>query len=166
MTHQDVLDNEGLEDDTGISKAQDFHTMLEVVLKSYIELQETGFSWDLCYKAMVYEKIEFVLFTPFVRVDGKEADKLCGKYLSRTSNVAHLCRYCMCPTSKSDDPLADYPLKTTEKIARLVRKNNEEALQQMSQHNIDNAMYKLRFGCHNKEGIHGACLVEMLYAIL
>ena len=80
--------------------------------------------------------------------------------------MAHLCHYCMCPMSKSDDPLADYPLKTKEKIARLVRKNNEEALQQMSQHNIDNAMYKLRFGCHNKQGIHGACPVEMLHAIL
>ena len=27
-------------------------------------------------------------------------------------------------------------------------------------------MYKLRFGSHNKQGIHGACPVDMLHAIL
>ena len=50
MAHQDVLDDEGHEDATDVSKAQDFHSMLEVVLRSYIALQGTGFFWDLHYK--------------------------------------------------------------------------------------------------------------------
>jgi hypothetical protein len=61
------------------------------VLKSYVDLQNTGFIWDLAYKGIWYRDVEFVLFTPFIKVDGEEADKLCGKYLSRTSNVAQLC---------------------------------------------------------------------------
>ena len=166
MAHQDALEDEGLADNVDISKAQDFHSMLEVVLKSYIQLQNTGFFWDLPYKGRLFKDIEFVLFTPFVKVDGEEADKLCGKYLSRTRNVAQLCRYCECPTDKSDDPLADYRLKTKRKINALIAQNNVYALQQLSQHLIENCMHAVRFGCHNRQGIHGACPIEMLHALL
>ena len=111
MAHQDALEDEGLAEDKAVCKAQDFHSMVEVVLKSYVDLQNKGFFWDLAYKGKVYKNIEFVMFTPVVKVDGEEGDKLCGKYLSRTKNVSQLCRYCECPTNESDDPLADYPLK-------------------------------------------------------
>jgi hypothetical protein len=82
-----------------------------------VTLQEIGFTWDLSYKGNLYQNIEFVLFTPFVKVDGEEANKLCGKYLSRTSNVAQLCQYCECPTADSDNPHANYALKTKSKIS-------------------------------------------------
>jgi len=166
MAHQDALEDEGLADNVAISKAQDFHTMLKVVLKTYIKLQNSGFIWDLFYKQQWFKNIEFVLFTPFIKVDGEEADKLCGKYLSRTRNVAQLCRYCECPTKKSDDPMADYRLKTKAKISALITQKNGQILQQLSQHLIENCMYELQFGCHNKQGIHGACPVEMLHALL
>jgi hypothetical protein len=45
-------------------KAQDLHEILDVVLESYIKIQDTGFYWDLHYKKKVYENIKFVLFTP------------------------------------------------------------------------------------------------------
>ena len=48
-------------------KAQDLHTMLDVVLRSYYDLQHTGFVWDLKYQNRVYKGIEFVLFTPFIK---------------------------------------------------------------------------------------------------
>ncbi len=140
--------------------------MLEVVLESYVKLQNTGFTWDLNYNDHVYKDLEFVLFMPFIQVDGKEADKLCGKYTSQTGNVAQLCCYCECPTNESDNILAKYLAKTTKKIAKLVRKNKDQELKALSQHNIKNAFYKLRFGSHNKQGIHGACPVDMLHAIL
>ena len=41
-----------------------------------------------------------------------------------------------------------------------------DGLQNMSQHLIQNATYRLRFGCQNKRGIHGACPMEMLHATL
>ena len=65
--------------------------MLDVVLRSYIELQNTGFYWDLKFKnTKVYKDIEFVLFTPFIKVDTEEADKLCGKYQVQTSAVSQI----------------------------------------------------------------------------
>jgi len=36
---------------------------------------------------------------------------------------------------------------------------------QLSQHYIDNACYKLHFGVHNDEGVHGGCPVEMLHCL-
>jgi hypothetical protein len=68
MAYQNVLEDEGIADNIAILKAQDFHSMLEVMLKSYIKLQQMGFIWDLSYQNKVYKDIEFVLFTPFIKV--------------------------------------------------------------------------------------------------
>ena len=76
MAHPDALNDEGNQPATNVERAQDFHAMLSTVLASYIELQETGFVWDLYYRGQVYKNIEFILFTPFMKVDGDEADKL------------------------------------------------------------------------------------------
>ena len=86
--------------------------------------------------------------------------------MSRTRNVTQLCCYCECPTDKSDDPRADYRLKTTKRIKTLIEQNNAKRLQELSQHHIKNCMYALQFGLHNKQGIHGACPIEMLHALL
>ena len=101
-------------------KAQDYHTMLSKLLQSYVDLQNTGFLWDLPYKGEIY-KVEFVLFCPFVKCDTEEGDKNCGKYLSRQGKVAHLCRHCHCPSHMTDDYLAKYPWKTQPKIEKLIR---------------------------------------------
>ena len=68
MAYQDALEDEGIADNIAISKAQDFHTMLKVVLKSCIKLQNMSFIWDLPYQNKVYKDIEFVLFTPLLRL--------------------------------------------------------------------------------------------------
>ena len=169
MLHLDALEenNEYIADDNDdICKAQDFHVMLKSVFRSYIKLQNSGFMWDLYYKNRLYNDIEFVLFTPFFKVDGEEGDKLCGKYTSRTAKVAQLCRYCTCPTMESDDPLANYPLKTVRQIGKLVKRKDEESLKAMSQNLIVNALYDVWFGHHNKQGIHGACPTKMLHVLL
>ena len=85
-----------------IPKTQDLHCVLQKVFASYIKLQKTGFKWDLSYKNELHKDVEFVLFTPFIKVDSDEAEKLCGKFTSRTGNVSMLCRYCQCPTKDSD----------------------------------------------------------------
>jgi len=107
-----------------------------------------------------------VPFIPFIKCDTEEADKLAGKYLSRGQHVAHLCRYCCCPTQKSDQPRASYPRKTVPMITKLVKDKDMDGLRNMSQQCITNAMYQLRFGAHNEEGVHGACPLEMLHALL
>ena len=43
--------------------------------------------------------------------------------------------------------------------------NNEEMLRHHSQQPIQIASHPLRFGMHNKTGIHGACPIEPLHAL-
>ena len=172
-----VLDGEGAANDDedeinseeegldGTCKAQDFHTVLSVILESFVELQRTGFVWDLVYKGKEYKGIEFVIFVPFVKCDTEEGDLLCGKYTVRTGNVKHVCRYCHCPTQEADDPRVKHPPKRQAMIQNLVKKGDLEGLKAISQQNIQNAWYKVRFHAANDAGIHGACPSEKLHAI-
>ena len=149
-----------------LPKAQDLHCMLQKVFASYIKLQKTGFKWDLSYKNKLHKDIEFVLFTPFIKVDSDEAKKLCGKFTSRTGNVSMLCRYCQCPTKDSDKPFARYEVKNVPLIKGMTEADDVEGLRKLSQHCIKNSMYNIRFGLHNNHGIHGACPMDMLHALL
>ena len=158
--------NSDAEDMEDAVKAQDFHTMLSFALKSFVALQETGFVWDVAAYGKVFQNVEFVPFVVNVNCDSEEGDLLCGKYTVRTKNVKHICRYCHCPTEKADNPMATYPMKTQKGIQRLVERGDLEGLRQISQQNIQNAWYKVRFHAANDRGIHGACPSEMLHAIL
>jgi hypothetical protein len=162
-----LVQGEGREDvTTDVCKAQDFHTMLDCLLTSYVEVQTKGFIWDLRYRGKTYKDIEFVPVLIFVKCDTDEADILCGSYKSRTANVAQLCRYCTCPTQESDLVFANYPPKTVPMIQELVNARDFDGLKKLSQQMIKNAWYKIRFHPWNKQGIHGACPSEMLHALL
>jgi len=41
-----------------------------------------------------------------------------------------------------------------------------EGLKMLSQQNLHNAFHRLQFGAHADQGVHGACPLEMLHAIL
>ena len=166
LAHPDMLEEEGNLPEETVSPAQDLHTMLATILREFLEIQEKGFEWDLMYKGKLYKGIEFVVFIPFIKADTDEADRLCGSYTSRTKFVAQLCRYCCCPTSESDQPRARYAPKTQPMISALVKKDDVEGLRLLSQQRINNAFYTLRFGAHNEAGVHGACPLEMLHALL
>ena len=161
----DASDEEDMDSDPAV-KAQDLHTMLGLILESFVKLQRTGFIWDLAYKGKVYKNLEFVIFVPFVKCDTEEADILCGKYTCRTGNVKHVCRYCHCPVTEADDPRANHKLKTQGEINKLVQRGDLEGLKQISQQYIQNAWYKVAFHDANDAGIHGACPSEKLHAIL
>ena len=148
-----------------ISHAQDLHYMLDNILEDYIQLQNMGFTWDLYYNKQWHRNVEFVMFTPFFKLDGDEAEKICGKYTSRTSKVKCLCRYCVCPTAESDRPKAKHEPIMVALITGKIDRNATEELQDISQHNIKNATYKIRFGLHNNQGVHGACPMELLHAL-
>jgi hypothetical protein len=163
---REARENEGKTTKNDAHPAQDFHAMLDFILASYVKLQESGFVWDLFYNGKLYKDIEFIPFVPFIKCDTDEADVLCGSYKSRGKHVAQLCRYCECPTNECDDPLANYPLKRQNKIQKLVDQLASEELKAISQQCIQNATYKLRFGFHNKCGVHGATPLELLHAIL
>ena len=154
------------EDGEPAVKAQDFHTMLSFALKSFVDLQKTGLIWDTAVYGKVFEGLEFVLFVIDVKCDSEEGDLLCGKYTVRTKNVKHLCRACHCPTDQGDNPMAKYKMKTQKDIERLVERGDREGLRRISQQNIQNAWYPVRFHAANDRGIHGACPSEMLHALL
>ena len=161
-----TTEGELLEGAGKVHPAQDFHTVLQDILESYVELQKTGFKWDLMHNGKLCKGVEFIPFVPFIKCDTKEADKFCASYGSRGHGVAQLCRYCECPTNESDNPKAHYRLKTVTKIKGLVARKDENALKNLSQQLIDNAWCAVRFGLHNKQGVHGACPMDMLHAML
>ena len=166
--YAEAMENEGIVDSTSkeASKAQDLHTMLDLILKSYVTMEETGFVWDFCYKNNVYKDTEFVMFVPFIKCDTDEADKLCGSYTSRGWGVSQLCRYCTCPLEKSDSPNANYSFKTPKMVQTLINRKDLDGLKAISQQNIQNAWYRVDFGYHNDHGVHSATPLEMLHHIL
>lgn len=163
MEVEELDDNE--DEDTDAAP-QDFHTILAFILESFVELQRTGFFFDLVYKGKMHKNVEIVLFVPYVKCDTEEGDLLCGKYLCRTKHVKHVCRYCHCPMNESDDPLARHKMKTQPDIQNLVQRGQIHKLKAISQQYIKNAWYKVTFHKANRSGIHGACPSEMLHALL
>ena len=169
--HEVYMDSSDDEGDVGgadkdVDKAGDYHAILSVLLESLRVLIAKGMMFDICYKGKVYKDCELVFFVPFVKCDGDEGDKLCGQYRSRSAKIAQLCRYCMCPNAKTDNPNAKFKYKCWEPIKKLVDEGNEDALQKLSQVNMKNAFHGLRFGLQNERGIHGGCPWELLHAIL
>jgi hypothetical protein len=51
-------------------------------------------------------------------------------------------------------------------MKKLFENRDVEKLRSMSQSCIPNAFHNLRFGLHNKRGVHGACPFELLHAVL
>ena len=166
VAYQQSVRNEGVLKGQQAPKAQDLHSILDVIFKDYTMLQKSGINWDLFYDDNLYEDVELIPFVPFIKADTDEAEKLCGKFTSRGINVSQICRYCTCPTEESDQPMANYPLKTKNRIQSLVDRGEVEELRKLSQHCIQNALYKVRFGSHNKLSVHGACAWDMLHMIL
>ncbi len=147
-------------------KAQDWHAVLSVTMASLKDFLEHGLVWDYKCKAKLYKGVEFVPYIHCIKCDGDEADKLTGHFRSRGKHVQCVCRCCVCPSADADNVNANYKLKTEADIQRLVDREDLHKLKQWSQQNIQNAFYKMRFGLHSKQGVHGACPMELLHHIL
>ena len=165
MRCRDLAEDEGIVTDDAPDTAQDLHTMLSIIMEEYQEFQDKGFVWDLSYRGKVWRGLEFIPYIHFVKCDTMEADKLCGSFTSRGIRVQQICRYCHCLTVDSDDPDVDIRLKTVQEIAELVKNEDVSGLKKLSQQNINNCWYPLRFGSHNGQGIHGSCPLELLHHI-
>jgi hypothetical protein len=163
----DLLEGEGAEPATDKeTHAQDFHSILDVIMESFRDVLQNGFIWDLRYRGKTYKNIEFVPYVVFVKCDTDEADLLCGSFKTRTGNVKNLCRYCTCPTQESDLVNVNFPFKTVSMLTPAVFNNDIEGLWAISQQCIDNAFYKIRFSPESSRGIHGACPMELLHMML
>ncbi len=87
---------------------------MKEMLQFYKNVEDKGFKWDLVIGEHVHQDVEFVPYTAFIKCDTKEADLNCGLFGSQGENVSQLFQKCCCPTKESDNPEADYPLKTQE----------------------------------------------------
>ena len=164
-----VINPDKMEYDEDAHEGQDWHHILAHLLLTYRQqLDRKPMLWHYKYRGKVYENMELHFFVHFVKCDGDEADKLCGKYTTRTGNVQNLCRFCTCPTSKSSWVFGEKHAKTKTEpmIKKLVDENDLQELKKLSQRNLVNAFHGIRFGLHNDTGIHGACPIEMLHHIL
>ena len=145
--------------------AQDLHVIMQVIMHGMKRImRQGGFEWDLNHNQEL-RRLHFVPFMLLIKGDTVEHDKHTGHYGARTRGVKCLCRYCTCPSDKTDDPFADYPLKTTEQIRPLVAKRDYVGLKEISQQCIFNVWYEFEFASHNECGVHGACPMEMLHWI-
>ena len=89
-----VHENEGQRGAAGAKNAQDYHTILAIILESMLPLQDNAFRWDFFYRGKDFKDVEFVPFVPFISCNTDKADGLCGLYKSRNKGVKQLCRYC------------------------------------------------------------------------
>ena len=143
-------------------KASDYHLMLEHILKSLVDVQNgPGIAWKLNYRGVAHDVV-FKFPLMFVSGDTEGHDKLVGKYLSRATNVARLCRYCDCPTLETHNPHCVVTLTKAIDIQRLVRDSDTDGLQAISYHCIQNGFRSVRF-CDPVYGINGATPAELLH---
>ena len=83
---QEGCDSKELKKDEN-QKAADWQAILSEILKSYVEFETKGMHFDYRYGGKTCKNIELVPYIAFVKADTEEADKLCGKYLSRTGRI-------------------------------------------------------------------------------
>ena len=168
--HEEVVEDEGEnpapDSQHDLNKAADWQAILSVILQSYREFETNGFVFDYRFGGKTHKNVEFIPFVLFVKSDTEEADKLCGKFLSRTARVKQLCRYCDIPNALTGHCKVAFNYKTETKIRRLCMQNKVEELRAMSQHHMSYAFHGIRFGLHNDRGIHGGTPIDMLHMVL
>lgn len=119
----DVLDNTKPNKDKP-EKEQDYHNMLNIVLKSFKQAQKTPVVWKFCENGQMVEKNCFFPVL-FIIGDTEGHDKLCGRFLNR-NNIQRLCRYCDCKFDKTDDPFVIYKYTKKKDVDKLIGQGNKK----------------------------------------
>jgi hypothetical protein len=147
---------------TSLERAIDYHHMVEVIFQSVVKVQNgPGLAWSLLYKTNTYPVVwKFPVL--FIIGDTEGHDKMCGKYLSRTSKVNRLCRYCNCGTDDTDNPRIKSEYTKSDDIQKLVLNQDHHGLKSISYHFLLNGFRHLTF-CDNKRGINGSTPAELLH---
>ena len=123
----------------------------------FLRLQNSDFKWNLHCNNTIH-KVVFRPYVPFMVGDTEGHDRLCGHYSARFMEVKQLCQIRECPSY-----LTGFSLP--KKVDSLVQRGLTGKLQSLSQDYLKNGFEGVRFGMHNKRGIFGACLGEMLHLI-
>ena len=67
IAYHEALRNEGQLPTKPPHKAQDFHAILAKILELFVEIQNSGFYWDLQINGEVHEDIKFVPYVSHIR---------------------------------------------------------------------------------------------------
>jgi hypothetical protein len=131
-----------------------------------VDLQgkEGGLPCQFFYRGKVYDAL---LLFPLLAVlgDAESHDQLCGRYNSRGSGVACLCRHCNIPRSQTDYVDYEWKRNLPELVQSVIDANDKEGLKALSQHPIQNAFYEGICLGGNKRGIHGMSPGEPLHVL-
>lgn len=157
-------------------KSQDYHFMLKVILKSYVEEQNKPFFWRINKSNSIGSyNVVFKTAVLFIIGDTEGHDKLCGKYVNRSFHVKRLCRYCNTPTEETDNTNFKFSHNNCKQINCLIdaatkstsNTKQEEAkvrLKNMSLHAVENAWDNVNF-CDPRRGIFGATPGEVMHCL-
>ncbi len=148
------------------AKVQLYHDILSLIFGSLVDLQgkEGGLPYQFFYRGKVYNAL---LLFPLLAVlgDTESHDRLCGRYNSRGSGVARLCRHCNTPRSETDNVDFDWEHILPEQVQSVIDANDKEGLKALSQHPIRNAFYEGICLGGNRRGIHGMSPGEPLHVL-
>ena len=147
------------------AKVQLYHDILSQIFASLVDLQgKDGLPYQFNYRGNVYNSL--LLFPLLVVLGDTEShDRLCGRYNSRGSGVARLCRHCNTPRSETDNVDYDWDHILPEEVQRVIDANDKEGLKALSQHPIRNAFYEGICLGGNTRGIHGMSPGEPLHVL-
>ena len=157
-----IPNQSNMENASPIDRATDYHHIIETIFQSLVKVQQgPGLAWRLTYHQIMYDVVwKFPVL--FIIGDTEGHDKMCGKYLSRTSKVNRLCRYCDCPTQHTDDPYVKFNFTSSQEIIQLVRNEDSVGLKNISYHGLLNGFRYVVF-CDEKRGINGSTPAELLH---
>ena len=117
-------------------KLQDYHNILKVILRSYIECQKNpplwSFDTDISGKKTPLRVHKLMLPTMYIMGDTQGHDNLVGKGASKE----FLCRYCNVPKDQLDNPYFLGKLFKHKTICKLVAQNDSAGLRDHSIYNI------------------------------
>jgi hypothetical protein len=148
------------------AKVQSYHDILSKIFGSLVDLQgeEGGLPYQFFYLGKVYNAL---LLFPLLAVlgDTESHDRLCGRYNSRASGVARLCRHCNISRSQTNNVDYEWEHILPELVQSVIDANDKEGLKALSQHPIRNTFYEGICLGGNKRGIHGMPPGEPLHVL-
>ena len=120
-------------------KLEDYHIAMGIILNGLRSAQEAcGISWTLQLDGVNHD----VVLKPYIfdlPGDTEGQDKLCGRFGTRTSTTARLCRACDTPPLDSSDPFHDFTYTKMADIKALRHDGKLKELRNMSYHPTANA---------------------------
>jgi hypothetical protein len=116
-----------------LAKVQLYHDIFSKIFGSLVDLQgkEGGLPYQFFYRGKVYNAL---LLFPLLAVlgDTKSHDRLFGRYNSRGSGVARLCRHCNIPHSQTDNVDYEWEHILPELVQRVIDANEKVGLKTLS----------------------------------